>query len=74
MREAFVEVYRGYLLRCMPHTTPDGRYLAHLVISFSEGGAQQEVTITPNVSSFETKRAAANHSLLVGKGWVDSRD
>jgi hypothetical protein len=72
MGEPFVELYKGYLLRCEPHPTPEGTYLAGLVISLAERGGQNEV-IPLDASGFSTKRAAAEHSLAVGKQLVDAK-
>jgi hypothetical protein len=71
MKEPFTELYKGYLLKCAPHSTPDGRFLARLVISFAERDAHKEVLLTPNYPSFSTPREAADCSLVEGKQWVD---
>lgn len=73
MREALVELYRGYLLRCAPSSTPEGRYLAKLVVSFAEHGGHEDVSITPKAPSFATPREAADCSLAVGKHWIDAK-
>lgn len=72
MNEAFIELYEGYLLKCEPHSTPDGRYLANLALSFAQRGGQNDVSITPDHSSFATAREAADCALAVGKRWVES--
>ena len=71
MKAPFTELYKSYLLKCEPHSTPDGRFLARLVISFAERDAHKEVLITPNHPSFETAREAANCALAEGKQWVE---
>lgn len=66
MNEAFIELYEDYLLKCEPHSTPDGRYLANLVISFAQRGGQNDVSITPDYPSFaqRVKRPPARLPLV----------
>ena len=71
MQEPFEELYKGYLLKCAPHPTPDGRFAARLVVSVATSDGHDEIMLTPDRPSFATAREAADCSLTVGQKWVE---
>jgi hypothetical protein len=64
-------LYAGYLLKCRPQPTPDGRFLAYVIVATHHFGVRAVQALSPDLPSFATPSDAAQHGLRAGKCWVD---
>ena len=62
-----------YALRCKPRLAVDGNYLAYVLICRTDGTAEEEVPLTPDLPSFETQRKAADAGYVAGEKWLQDR-
>ena len=62
-----------YRLRCKPKLAEDGNYLANVVICRTDGVADADVSLAPDVPSFETQRKAADAGYVAGEQWLQER-
>jgi two-component system response regulator QseB len=67
----FEATYRDHLLRCRPQPTPDGRFLAYVIIGRDVGIVHTHASVTPDLPSFARREDAAYAGLLAGQRWVD---
>ncbi len=67
----FETSYRDHLLRCRPQPTPDGRFLAYVIIVRDTGVVHTRASVTPGLPSFERREDAARAGALAGRQWVD---
>jgi two-component system response regulator QseB len=70
----FETTYRDHLLRCRPQPTPDGRFLAYVIIGCDVGIVHTHASVTPDLPSFAQREDAAYAGLLAGRRWVDLHD
>ena len=71
MSERYFEQYRGFILRCAPERTADGRFLPRFDISSAAGGdGIGAVQLFPQIPS-DSQRDAADFALAEGRRWVD---
>lgn len=71
MSQPWIEKYRGCTLYCAPQQTPDGRFVARLLIvrDTSNGAAKRK--LNPGTQLHASAQAAAGHALAVGQDWLD---
>jgi hypothetical protein len=69
--EASQYLYRGFTLKCRPQPTPDGRFLAYVVVSYDYRGTHTVAAVTPDVPSFVDPTEAVSAGLAAGRQWVD---
>lgn len=62
-----------YVLRCKPGLAEDGNYVAQVVVTRSDGTPEADVTLTPELPSFETQRKAADAGYVAGEKWLQDR-
>jgi two-component system response regulator QseB len=67
----FEASYREHVLRCRPQPTPDGRFLAYVIIGRDIGIVHTQASVTPDLPSFARREDAACAGLLAGQHWVD---
>lgn len=67
----FETSYRDHLLRCRPQPTPDGRFLAYVIIVRDTGVVHTRASVTPGLPGFERREDAARAGALAGRQWVD---
>jgi hypothetical protein len=71
---SFETTHKAWHIDCRPQQTPDGRFLAHAVLTSSTGSKGVVVTITPPLDPFNEEKPAALAALQAAKDWIDSRD
>jgi hypothetical protein len=69
--DPFESVYRHYVVRYKPQPTPDGRFLAYVIILRSMTRMHTEAALTPDGPSFASQIDAARAGLEAGKRWID---
>jgi hypothetical protein len=67
----FESDYRHYLLRYKPQPTPDGRFLAYVIILRRFTRMHTEASVMPDLPSFESQLDAAQAGLQAGRHWID---
>lgn len=67
----FEAMYRGHLLRFQPQPTPDGRFLAYVIIARDDGFVHTQASVTPDLPRFVLREEAAHAGRLAGQRWVD---
>lgn len=72
--DPYVADYRGYLLKYRPQPTPDGRYLAYVIVSQRCRTIHTEAALTPDLPSYAKATDAARAGLAAGRRWVDDND
>ena len=71
MREAFIDVYQGHLLRCAPAKDSDGTFRARITISSPQGQSSSYELSTLTTGHFSAARPAADFAHKFGTGMVD---
>lgn len=56
---------------CSPDKTPEGKFLARLVVERSDGAGPMHVRITPDQPPFDTEQAAADAAYAEGERWIE---
>jgi hypothetical protein len=69
--EKFESVYRQYVVRYRPQPTPDGRFLAYVIILRRFARMHTEASVMPDLPSFESQADAAGVGLQAGRCWID---
>jgi len=70
-RREFEDTYGGFVLSYRPQPTPDGRFMAYVIVSCDLGFLQTCAAVTPDVSSFASAPQAAQAGCRAGRQWVD---
>ena len=68
----FEDRYGGFVLSYRPQPTPEGRFLAYVIVSRHFGFVQTCAAVTPDLSSFESVEEAAQAGRYAGRRWVDA--
>ena len=69
----FEEVYGGFVLSYRPQPTPDGRFMAYVIVSRHLEFVQTCAAVTPDTSSFASTAEAAQVGRFAGRHWVDTK-
>jgi hypothetical protein len=71
MSERYVQEYGGFILRCAPEPTADGRFIPRVDISSAAGGDGIGAAQAFPQKPCDSERDAANVGLAEGRQWVD---
>jgi hypothetical protein len=64
--------YRDYLIKFKPQPTPDGRFLALAILSFSFDSVHTLASVAPDVPSFPSEQDAASAAWEAATLWIDN--
>ncbi len=67
----FQVLYKGHRLKFEPMQTPEGKFLAEPMVSFSRGGSDYDARLVPPQGPFESAREAADCAAAAARSWVD---
>lgn len=69
------EQYKGYLLKCTPHSVDGKGFAPNLVVEQHTGSGVNAIPVgvVGGLDHYDTEEKAANAARIAGRQWVDDR-